>query len=151
MEDKWDKNVVALLACGGFFLLFLLFYIFPRSRQLGTTAESIENLQSIRQEVSLVLPKVAATTSTVPVPQPDVRSWVAGNCLGGIEKKLVVNDGYLNGMGAKVKLRKLSPQEAAVFLSKLTQVRLQIERMELQDSDTDGRWDLDIQVKVPTS
>ncbi len=148
-RDGMDRNVIALGACAGVFLLFLLVYIFPRSRQLGRTEESIANLSSVRQEVSQILPDVARTAPSKPLPTPDVRSWIAANCLVGIDKNLVANDGYLKGQGAKVRLRRLSPQQAAQFLSQLTRVRLEIERMELQDSDGAGSWDLDIQVRVP--
>ena len=51
--------------------------------------------------------------------------------------------------GAQVKLRRLTPEDAAKFMSSLTRVRLVVERMQLQDSDGDGRWDMEINLKVP--
>lgn len=148
-NDGWDKNIVALAGCAGFFLLFSLFYIFPRSREMARTNQSIESLRTARQEVAAVLPEVSGSALTTPLPQGEVQSWISGQCLAGMVKNLVANDGYLKGQGAKVKLRRLTPQQAAVFLSRLTRVRLEVERMELQDSDGDGRWDMEIQVKVP--
>ncbi len=145
----WDRNVVALVGSGVVFVLFLLAYFFPRQNQLQTTRESIKTLNTTRQEVSVLLPLVARTAFTSPIPSPDVRSWIAANALGGLEKNLVANDGYLEGKGAQVKLRRMSPDQAARFLSQLTRVRLVIERMTLQDSDGDGRWDMEINLKVP--
>lgn len=132
------------------FLLFLLVYYLPRSNQLSETKDKIQNLQTVRQEVSVLLPEVARTAPTTPLPTPDVRSWVAANALSGMDKNLfLANDGYLQGKGAQVKLRRMSPAQAAQFMSALTRVRLIVERMQLQDSDGDGRWDMEISLKVP--
>lgn len=151
MNDRngMDRNLIALAACAGVFLLFLLIYVFPRSRQLARTEEAIADLKGVRQEVSQVLPEVTRTAPTSPLPTPDVPSWITTNCLAGIDKNVVANDGYLKGSGSKVRLRRLTPPQAAQFLSQLTRVRLEIERMELRDSDGDGHWDLDLQVRVP--
>jgi type II secretory pathway component PulM len=148
-SESWDKNVIALLATVSVFILFLLIYFFPRTSQLSKTKDSIEELRGVRQEVSVLLPEVARTVATTPEPLPDVRSWIAANALSGIEKNLVANDGYLQGKGAQVKLRRLQPKQAAGFLSSLTRVRLIVERMQLQDSDGDGHWDMEINLKVP--
>jgi hypothetical protein len=43
----------------------------------------------------------------------------------------------------------MSPQQVSQFLSQLTKVRLVVERMMLQDSDRDGRWDMEIDLRVP--
>ena len=147
--ETWDKNLLAMLVGFLVFGLFLLLYFFPRSSSLSKTKDSIEVLQGVRQEVSVLLPEVARTSSLTPLPLPDVRTWVAANTLSGIENNLVANDGYLEGKGAQVKLRRLSPRQAVRFMSSLTRARLVIERMELQDSDGDGRWDMDISLKVP--
>lgn len=109
----------------------------------------IEDLQGVRQEVSLLLPEVARTAPSKPIPQPDVRSWVSAHALTGIEKNMVANDSYLQGQGAQIKLRRLTPQQAATFMSSITRVRLVVEQLQLQDSDSDGRWDLEINLKVP--
>lgn len=151
INENLDKSVVALTATLVVFLLFVLVYYLPRSSKLAEAKESVQSLQIVRQEVSVLLPEVARTVPTTPIPQPDVRTWVASNALSGLEKKLVANDGYLQGQGAQVKLRRLTPTEAAQFMSSLTRVRLQIERMQLQDSDGDGAWDLEISLKVPQS
>lgn len=131
------------------FVLFLAVYVMPRSGTLRQTKTSIEDLQTVRQEVSVLLPEVARTVPTTPMPQPDVRTWIANNSLAGIEKNLIANDGYAEGKGAQVKLRRLKPEDAAKFMSSLTRVRLTVERMQLQDSDGDGRWDMEINLKVP--
>ena len=112
--------------------------------------DKIQNLHTVRQEVAVLLPEVARTAPTTPLPTPDVRSWVAANALSGMDKNLfLANDGYLQGKGAQVKLRRMSPAQAAQFMSALTRVRLMVERMQLQDSDGDGRWDMEISLKVP--
>lgn len=132
------------------FLLFVLIYYLPRTNQLSETKDKIQNLQTVRQEVAVLLPEVARTAPTTPLPTPDVRSWVAANALTGMDKNLfLANDGYLQGKGAQVKLRRMSPAQAAQFMSALTRVRLMVERMQLQDSDGDGRWDMEINLKVP--
>ncbi len=146
---SWDRNLVAVATFGVVFLLFVLTYFLPRLAKIEETRTSIEKLRSSRQEVSILLPQVARTAFTTPVPDPDVRTWVANNALSGLEQNLVVNDGYLQGQGAQVKLRRMQPSQAARFMSNLTRVRLVIEKMDLQDSDMDGRWDLDISLKVP--
>lgn len=147
--EEWDKNLVAMLGAVLVFILFIVAYVMPRSNELTKTREAIDELQSTRQEVSVLLPEVARTTPTTPLPQPDVRSWIAANSLVGIEKNLVANDGYNQGLGAQVKLRRLTPEQAAGFLSNLTKVRLVVERMQMQDSDGDGHWDIEISLKVP--
>lgn len=146
-----DRNFVALLATGGLFLLFVAVYMVPRAAELRGTKESIVNLTKARQEVSLILPQVAQTALTAPEPTPNVRAWITSQAFKGLDqaKQVSVNDGYLEGKGAKVKLRKLKPDQAARFLAQLTRVRLVVERMVLQDSDGDGYWDLEIDVKVP--
>jgi len=148
-QESMDKNLLAMVVSIAVFVLFLAVYVMPRSGTLRETRESIESLQSVRQEVAVLLPEVVRTVPTTPLPQPDVRTWVANNSLGGIEKNLVANDGYLEGKGTQVRLRRLRPEDAAKFLSDLTRVRLVVDRMELQDSDRDGRWDLEISLKVP--
>lgn len=146
-----DKNVMGLLGTLGVFVVFLLLYFFPRASRLSQADQEIQELQGVRQEVSVLLPEVARTFPTTPLPQPDVRSWIAANSLAGIEKNLVANDGYLQGQGAQVRLRRLTPSQAARFLSTLTRVRLIVERLQMQDSDGDGRWDMEINVKVPNA
>ncbi len=146
-----DRNLVALLAAGGLFLLFVALYMFPRAAELRRTKESIVTLTKARQEVSLILPQVSQTALTAPEPTPNVRAWITAQAFKGLDqaKQVSVNDSYLEGKGAKIKLRKLKPDQAARFLAQLTQVRLVVERMVLQDSDSDGNWDLEIDVKVP--
>lgn len=148
-RENLDKNLAAFIAMILAFVLFLMVYYLPRNRSLHTTQETIRNLQGIQQEVSVLLPEVARTAPTAPMPTPDVRSWVANNALVGFEKNLVANDGYLKGQGAQVKLRRLSPEQAGQFLSSLTRVRLIVDRMQLQDLDSDGSWDIEISLKVP--
>lgn len=148
-RESWDPNLVAFTVGGVIFVLFLTVYFLPRSRSVAEHQDRIEKLQSLRQEVTLLLPEVARTVPTTPLPEPDVRSWVTANALSGMEKNLVANDGYLQGKGAQVKLRRLTPDQAAKFISSLTRARLIIERMELQDSDYDGRWDMEISLRVP--
>ena len=148
-EKLWDRNLVSLLVVGLGFAMFLLFYFIPRSRALSQTKTRAQELSEVRQEVSLLLPEVARTAFTTPLPQPNVQSWIANSALKGLKKNVVANDGYDKGQGAQVKLRRLRPGQAAAFLSSLTQVRLVVERMQLEDSDQDGRWDLTIRLKVP--
>lgn len=144
-----ERNLTALSATGVVFLLFVLAYLGPRSAELRRLRESIQSLTAVRQEVTLLLPQVQQSAFTLPEPTDNVRSWVSAEALKGIEKQLVANDGYLEGKGAKVKLRRLSPAQAAQFFSQLTRVRLVIERLVMQDSDRDGRWDMEIDVRVP--
>lgn len=147
--EKWEKNTIGAFAAVGVFLLFLVAYWLPRSATLRQSRESVQKLQSVRQEVAVLLPEVARTVPTTPMPTPDVRSWVTANALKGIEKNVVANDGYLQNKGAQLKLRRLSPNQTAQFLSSLTRARLSVDRMQLQDSDGDGRWDMEISLKVP--
>lgn len=144
-----DRNLVALVSAGVIFLLFLAGYYLPRQARLRQDREALKALATTRQEVALLLPQLAQTAFTTPEPADNVRSWVAAEALKGIEQQMERNDGYLEGKGAQVKLRRLTPQQASNFLSQLTKVRLVVERMTLQDSDRDGRWDMDIDLKVP--
>ena len=83
-QDSFDKNLVALVATVAVFLLFLAVYVVPRSATLRETRTSIESLQTVRQEVAVLLPEVVRTVPTTPLPEPDVRTWVANNSLAGI-------------------------------------------------------------------
>lgn len=148
--DK-DRNLVALTSVGLVFLLFLVFYYLPRSAQLQETRQAIQALTTTRQEVAILLPQVIETAFTTPEPADNVRSWISTEALKGLEKQMIVNDGYLEGKGAQVKLRRLSAPQVGQFFSQLTRARLVIERMTLQDSDRDGRWDMDIDLRVPAS
>lgn len=148
-EKLWDRNFLSLLLIGLGFALFLLFYYAPRIHTLTQTRERVQQLREVRQEVSLLLPEVARTAFTTPLPQPNVQSWIANTALKDLKENVVANDGYAEGQGAQVKLRRLRPGQAAAFLSTLTRVRLVVERMQLEDSDQDGRWDLTIRLKVP--
>lgn len=147
--ESLDRNIIALAGALLLFLVFLLTYFFPRLSRLRATEKSVEALAGLRQEVSVVLPEVSRTAPTTPLPTPDVRTWVAANTFHGLEKNLAANDGYLQGEGAQIKLKRLTALQTARFLSSLTQVQLVVERMQLQDSDTDGHWDMEISLKVP--
>ncbi len=146
-----DRNVVALIVTGGLFLLFVAVYLFPRNAEIKASQARAVALMKARQEIALLLPQVAQSAQTAPEPTPNVRAWITSQALKGIDqaKQVSANDGYLGGKGAKVKLRKLTPEQAAKFFSELTRVRLSVERMVLQDSDGDGFWDLEIDLKVP--
>lgn len=144
-----DRNVVALASAGVIFLLFLLAYYLPRTARLNQSRETLKVLTTTRQEVALLLPQVVQTAFTTPEPADNVRSWVSAEALKGLEKQLVANDGYMEGRGAKVKLKRLTPQQTSNFFSQLTKVRLVVERMSLQDADRDGRWDMEIDLQVP--
>ncbi len=146
-----DRNLVALTAVGGVFILFLLAYFLPRANQLKQAQSNLRALTTTRQEVALLLPQVAQTAYTTQEPADNVRSWIAAEALKGLEKQVKANDGVLEGKGAKVQLRKLTPQQAAKFLSQLTKVRLVVDRMSLLDADRDGNWDMEIDVQVPGS
>lgn len=146
-----DRNLVALTAVGVIFLLFLVAYFLPRSNQLKRTQDNLRTLTTTRQEVALLLPQVAQTAYTTQEPADNVRSWVAAEALRGLEKQVKANDGVLDGKGAKVQLRKLTPQQAAKFLSQLTKVRLVVDRMSLLDADRDGNWDMEIDLQVPVA
>ena len=148
-SESLDRNLVALISASVIFVLFLLIYFFPRLKSLNETEQSVDTLLSLRQEVSVILPEVGRTAPTTPLPEPDVRTWIASNTFQGIEQNMAANDGYLQGQGAQVKLKRLTAEQTARFMSSLTKVRLVVERMQLQDSDTDGRWDLEINLKVP--
>jgi type II secretory pathway component PulM len=136
---------------GVVFVLFLGLYYFPRTARLRQERETLKALSTTRQEVALLLPQVVQTAFTTPEPADNVRSWVSAEALKGLEKQLVANDGYMEGKGAQVKLRRMSPAQTSRFLSQLTKVRLVVERMMLQDSDRDGRWDMEIDLKVPSA
>lgn len=146
-----DRNVVALTTVGVVFLLFLAAYFIPRGGQLKRTQDSLRSLTTTRQEVALLLPQLAQTAYTTAEPADNVRSWVAAEALKGLEKQVKANDGILEGKGAKVQLRRLTPQQAGKFLSQLTKVRLMVDRMSLLDSDKDGQWDMEIDLQVPAS
>ncbi len=146
---SWDRNLLAWFAFGLFLLLYLTLYFFPRMQTVSETEASIHTLRTARQEVAVLLPQVARTAFSTPIPEPDVRTWIANNALGGLDQNLVANDSYQEGRGSQVRLRRLQPEQAARFLSELTRVRLVIEKMDLQDSDQDGRWDLEISVRIP--
>ena len=145
-----DRNLVALATAGVIFVLFLVAYYLPRQSEFRQSRETLKTLGTTRQEVALMLPQLVQTAFTTPEPADNVRSWISAEALRGLEKQMVSNDGILAGKGAKVKLRRLSPQQASSFLSQLTRVRLEVEHMILQDSDHDGRWDMDIDLKVPS-
>lgn len=146
-----DRNVIALVATGGLFLLFVAVYLLPRTAEVKASQARSVSLTKARQEVSLLLPQVALSAQTAPEPTPNVRAWITAQALKGLDqaKQVSANDGYLQGKGAKLKLRKLTPEQAAQFFAQLTRVRLSVERMVLQDSDGDGFWDLEIDLKVP--
>ncbi len=146
-----DRNLVALVSTVGVFFLFVAVYMLPRAAELKKTRESITALTKTRQEVALIIPQVARTALTTPEPTPNVRAWITAQAFRGLDqtKQVSVNDSYLEGKGAKVKLRKLKPDQAARFLAQLTRVRRVVERMVLLDADGDGFWDLEIDVKVP--
>lgn len=146
-----DRNLIALTATGIVFVVFLLAYFLPRTAKITQTRQAIESLNSTRQEVAILLPQVVETAFTTPEPADNVRSWISTEALKGLEKQMVGNDGYLEGKGAQVKLRRMSPAQTAQFISQLTRARLVIERLVMQDSDRDGRWDMDIDVRVPAS
>jgi len=146
-----DRNLIALAATVCVFALFVVVYVLPRTAELRRTRDSITQLTKSRQELAILVPQVALTAINLPEPEPNVRAWITAQAFKGLDqaKQVSVNDGYLEGKGAKVKLRKLEPAQAAQFLSQLTRVRLVVERMVLQDADGDGFWDLEIDVKVP--
>lgn len=146
-----DRNLAALSLTFSLFLLFLIAYYLPRSAKLNSTLQQNATLSQTRQEVALLLPQLALTSPTAPPPSGKVSAFISTDALPGLDptKQVAANDSYLDGKGAKVKLRRLTPEQAAQFLAKLTKVRLIVERMQLQDSDGDGLWDIDIDLKVP--
>lgn len=150
-EPTKEVNPLLLLGVGlAVFVLFLLVYALPRYRANRQLADEINKLEKARSEIALLLPERNRLQRNLPEPTPDVRSWIAANALSGLEKNLVKNNSGGGGTGADVQLRKLAPQQVAQFFSQLTLVDLIFERLVMEDFDGDGRWDVEVFVKVPT-
>ncbi len=135
-------------------LVFVYGYAVPRHRSNQALAQEIQQLEQVRGQLLALLPEVEKLHQKVPDPpssddRPDLRSWIAQNALIGLEKNLISNDSYAQGAGASVKLRKLSPAQTVRFFGELTRVNLMLERLDLNDWDGDGRWDIELMVRVP--
>lgn len=148
-----DRNLIVYGLILLFVAIYLLVYYFPRTSKLSTLEEANTALLGERQELAVLLPQLASTAPTVADPSGKVAAFISSEAVRDLNetKQVVANDSYLEGKGAKVKLRRLKPDQVASFLASLTKIRLVVERMQLQDSDGDGLWDLDIDLKVPAS
>lgn len=150
--NPWIKYGAVILLT----LVFIYGYALPRKHSVEALEQEIVGLESARGDLAKLLPEVSRLRQRVPNPPSadqkiDLRSWIAKNALTGLEKNLTSNDTFAQGAGAAVKLRKMSPAQVVRFMGELTRVNLMLERLVLNDWDGDGRWDLELMVKVPTS
>lgn len=84
-----------------------------------------------------------------PDPTPDASGWLAAQALTGLEKRLITNAPSAGGLGAELKLRKLTPTEVMQLLTQMTKVNLIVRRLELSDLASRSEWDVHLMVEVP--
>ena len=84
------------------------------------------------------------------VPNPNTASWMSTSVLKNLEKNVESNNPYKNSQGVQVKLRSVTAEQITELLDSMRATNVIIKSFSLDDSDGNGRWNLEFMVEVPS-
>ena len=70
--------------------------------------------------------------------------------LKNLEKNVESNNPYKNSQGVQVKLRSVTAEQITELLDSMRATNVIIKSFSLDDSDGNGRWNLEFMVEVPS-
>lgn len=149
MKDKKINQHLYLILAALFVLLWMFAYAVPRMSDTKRLQQESADLIQERRSITNALAAYAELPVPPPLPTPNTVSWISKNALKGLDNHLECNNPYSNGKGAQVKLRAIKADQASAFLSELRTVNLMIKSIKLEDTDGDGRWNLEVMVEAP--
>ena len=135
-----------------FTILFLLFYVLPRQRQMAAAEKEIAAIREAQGTAAHLIPEAVEQAGPIsPNPTLPVSGWLTTHVLNGLEKRLSKNDPYRSGQGTILELRALKPMEVSSLLSQMTQVNLLVKGLAISDFNGRGVWDVKTSVEMPAA
>lgn len=149
MNEKTSRQALYFVGLAVVVVLWTLIYALPRLNNIRTLEAESQGYMRQRQEIANSLAALERSRNDLPAPTPSTVSWLASHALKGLEKHLEGNNPYGNGLGSELKLRNIDAKQITKLFKTLGTVNLIVKSARLDDSDGDGRWNLEMMVEVP--
>lgn len=150
MNQQISKKVIFIIILALTALLWLFVYALPRLDGISSAEQRAEGLRRERSSIVRSLQDFADSNYERPNPSPNTSAWMSSHALKGLDKNIEANAPYKNSQGVQIKLRAVTAKDITEILDSMRSVNLIIKSFKLDDSDGDGKWNLEFMAEVPS-
>ncbi|MGM9992701.1 MAG: hypothetical protein ACI376_07675 [Candidatus Bruticola sp.] len=131
-------------------LLWGIFYALPRYKSTSAAEARAASLRSERKSITRAMQAFSRSKSSKKAPNPNTATWINTSILKNLEKNVESNNPYKNSQGVQLKLRSVTAEQITDMLDSMRSANVIIKSFKLDDSDGNGRWNLELMVEVPS-
>lgn len=150
MNQNVSKQLLFIVILLLVALLWALFYAVPRYKAISATEARVARLRLERKGIIQAMQDFSRSKNSKAVPNPNTASWMSTSVLKNLEKNVESNNPYKNSQGVQVKLRSVTAEQITELLDSMRATNVIIKSFSLDDSDGNGRWNLEFMVEVPS-
>lgn len=150
MNQNVSKQLLFIVILALVALLWAIFYAVPRYKTIGETESKVSRLRLERKGITQAMQDFSRSKSSKAVPNPNTAAWMNTSVLKNLEKNVESNNPYKNSQGVQVKLRSVTAEQITELLDSMRTTNVVIKSFNLDDSDGNGRWNLEFMVEVPS-
>ncbi|MGM9999307.1 MAG: hypothetical protein ACI38Q_07985 [Candidatus Bruticola sp.] len=131
-------------------LLWGFIYALPRYKSTAAAETRATGLRAERKGITRAMQDFSRSKSSKTAPSPNTAAWMSTSILKKLEKNVESNNPYKNSQGVQLKLRSVTAGQITDMLDSMRSVNVVIKSFKLDDSDGNGRWNLELMVEVPS-
>lgn len=150
MNQNVSKQLLFIVILLLVALLWALFYAVPSYKAISATEARVARLRLERKGITQAMQDFSRSKNSKAVPNPNTASWMSTSVLKNLEKNVESNNPYKNSQGVQVKLRSVTAEQITELLDSMRATNVIIKSFSLDDSDGNGRWNLEFMVEVPS-
>mgnify|MGYP004455533329 CR=1 FL=1 len=150
MNQNLSKQLLFLVALALLALVWAISYAIPRYKAIGKTEARVARLRSERNGITQAMQDFSRSKSSKAAPNPNTAAWMNTSVLKSLEKNVESNNPYKNSQGVQVKLRSVTAEQITELLDAMRTTNVVVKSFNLDDSDGNGRWNLEFMVEVPS-
>lgn len=150
MNQNLSKQLLFLVALALLALVWAVSYAIPRYKAIGETEARVARLRSERNGITQAMQDFSRSKSSKAAPNPNTAAWMNTSVLKSLEKNVESNNPYKNSQGVQVKLRSVTAEQITELLDAMRTTNVVVKSFNLDDSDGNGRWNLEFMVEVPS-
>lgn len=150
MNQNLSKQLLFLVALALLALVWAVSYAIPRYKAIGKTEARVARLRSERNGITQAMQDFSRSKSSKAAPNPNTAAWMNTSVLKSLEKNVESNNPYKNSQGVQVKLRSVTAEQITELLDAMRTTNVVVKSFNLDDSDGNGRWNLEFMVEVPS-
>lgn len=149
MNPNTSKQMLFILSLVAVIVLWVFLYALPRYKSIDELETRSAKLHSERANITQAIEDFVNSDYDKPAPTPNAMSWLTSHTLKGLDKQIEMNNPYKNSQGVQVKLRGVTAEQITEILDSMRSVSLVLKTFKLEDSNGDGKWNLEFMVEVP--